>query len=63
MEWSIPSIAFFEILISKSNMGNNIGKLKIAIKVELLPALAEIADTKVMTLEKPVAPKMSVIKK
>lgn len=49
--------AFAESLIRVSRIGMISGKPKIAIRVELLSALDEMAETKVKVMEKPVAPR------
>lgn len=54
-----PSIAFLEKRIIVINKGSKMGKLRIAINAELLFVFAEIAETRVSTDDKPLAPKRS----
>ena len=55
--------AFADILIKVSIIGIIIGKLNMAISVELLFAFAEIAEIKVKVIEKPTLPKSKATKK
>ena len=57
-----PSIAFFETFISVIKNGINSGKLKIAIKVKLLPAFDAMADTIVNADDNPPLPTTKTIK-
>ena len=54
--------AFADNLIKVSIIGIIIGKLKIAINVALLLALAEMAEMKVKVIEKPILPKNKAVK-
>ena len=54
---SSPSSAFLEMRMAIKSMGMITGKLKIAIKVALLPAFEAMPETMVRLAEKPIAPK------
>jgi len=55
-ELSIPSIAFFEALISTSNKGNITGKDRTGINTLLLPAFDAMEEMKVNVDAKPIHP-------
>jgi len=59
---SRPSIALRDSLINTINSGIMAGKLKIAIKVLLLPALELIPEIMVKTVAKLMLPKMTEMK-
>ncbi len=59
---SRPSIALRESLINTINSGMMAGKLKMAIKVLLLPALELIPEIMVKTVAKLMLPKMTEMK-
>ena len=56
-------MAFFDSLINTIRRGMIIGKLKMAIKVKLLPAFEAMAETIVNKEENPKLPIKRVIKK
>jgi hypothetical protein len=59
---STPSIALRDSLINTINSGMMAGKLKMAIKVLLLPALELIPEIMVKTVAKLMLPKMTEMK-
>ncbi len=59
---SRPSIALRDSLINTINSGMMAGKLKMAIKVLLLPALELIPEIMVKTVAKLMLPKMTEMK-